>query len=94
MKSGIELIANERNEQLQKHNRSITSDVICNPSGQLVTGAVALIRNESKGFWDEMPMRWDEALCKKMAKKSYKKRLIIAGALIAAEIDRIQTNND
>ena len=36
-------------------------------------------------------MNWDEDLWQKMCNKSYKDRLIIAGALIAAEIDRLQS---
>jgi len=35
------------------------------------------------------PKDWDFTTWRKMMKKSYKKRLIIAGALIAAEIDRM-----
>jgi hypothetical protein len=91
MKTGVELIAIERQEQLEKHNRSIDQDVVQNNSGQLVAGAIALIRTDHKGFWDEMPVKWDEDICKKMSRKSYKNRLIIAGALIAAEIDRINS---
>lgn len=90
MKTGIELIAAERQEQIEKHGRTIESDVLQNPSGQLVIGAIALIRRVNRAFWKDMPARWDDVICKKMAKKSYKERLIIAGALIAAEIDRIQ----
>lgn len=36
------------------------------------------------------PSFWDKALWKRMIEKPEKERLIIAGALIAAEIDRIQ----
>jgi hypothetical protein len=87
--TGIELIAAERQEQIEKHGRSIEADVKYNRTGQLVSGAISLIRAEHRGFWEEMPMNWDVAICKKMAKKSYKERLVIAGALIAAEIDRL-----
>jgi len=94
MKTGIELIAIERQEQIEKHGRSIESDIKENPYGQLIRGAISLIRSESKGFWDEMPMNWNIKLNRKMARKSYKERLIIAGALIAAEIDRIQATHE
>lgn len=93
MRTGIELIQIERSEQIHEHKRTILFDVLQNKYCQLVSGAIAIIRNESKGFDDEMPMNWDVDLCKKMANKSYKERLIIAGALIAAEIDRIQFIN-
>ena len=38
------------------------------------------------------PIEWDWKVWDYMINKSYKERLIIAGALIAAEIDRIQSN--
>ncbi len=36
-----------------------------------------------------IPHNWNKALWRRMMKKPYKERLIIAGALIAAEIDRL-----
>lgn len=36
-----------------------------------------------------MPSDWDDTISLKMCSKSYKERLIIAGALIAAELDRL-----
>lgn len=36
-----------------------------------------------------LPAAWDENICSNMASKNYIQRLTIAGALIAAEIDRI-----
>lgn len=85
MKTGIELIAEERAEQLGKHNRSIEQDVEQNNNYELRRGAVALLeddRTKFSGFWNSR-------ICEKMINKSYKERLIIAGALIAAEIDRL-----
>jgi hypothetical protein len=94
MKTGIELITIERQEQIEKHNRTTERNVNENPGGRLIIAAMALIRSETRGFYNEMPISWDDKLCKKMCKKSYKERLIIAGALIAAEIDRLQTLNN
>jgi len=37
------------------------------------------------------PKGWDHKIWEKMCHKNYKKRLIIAGALIAAEIDRLNS---
>lgn len=37
----------------------------------------------------EAPFGWDKELFEKMINKDYRSRLIIAGALIAAELDRI-----
>ena len=33
--TGIELITNERKEQIEKHGRDINSDVIGNPNGEI-----------------------------------------------------------
>lgn len=85
MKSGIELIAQEREEQIHKHGRTIGHDVLQNKHGQLVKGAECLLAGTTL-----RPMGWNEQIYEKMRKKAYKDRLIIAGALIAAEIDRLQ----
>lgn len=86
MKTGIELIAIERQEQIEKHGRTIVKDVMENSNGELMLGAVATLKGNTYIF----PAIWDEAICTKIAYKSYKDRLVIAGALIAAELDRIQ----
>lgn len=87
MKSGVELIAEERLEQILKHGRTTERDVEENCDYQLRIGAMRLI-----GDRDDYPSPngWNKALWAKMISKSFKDRLIIAGALIAAEIDRIQ----
>ncbi len=96
MKTGIGLITKERIEQIEKHNRSIVKDVELNNDKQLSIGAEALISKDwSYGFDNEndfnlCPDGWDYEVWMKMYNKPYKERLVIAGALIAAEIDRIQ----
>lgn len=90
MKTGIELIAEERAEQITKHNRTIEKDVEQNNNYELRKGAIALLeddRNRFSGFWNK-------EICDKMIAKSYKERLIIAGAFIAAEIDRLQAGGE
>ena len=87
--SGIELIAKERKEQIEKHGRTIESDVEINQRGELSAAAATLISASGIRF-KVIPIGWDNFLWKKMCDKPYKDRLIIAGALIAAEIDRIQ----
>ncbi len=94
MKTGIELIAIERHEQIEKHGRTIEADVKQNYEGELSYFAGLLCHinaNESDTVMDFIPPKWNKYLCKKMINKPYKERLIIAGALIAAEIDRIQS---
>lgn len=83
---GITLIAKERLEQLEKHNRTIQYDFVTNKEGQLLVGAVSLFIPDAE---KEPPTGWDLELWQKMYAKSYKERLVIAGALITAELDRI-----
>ena len=85
-KSGIELIAQERQEQIKKHNRTIEKDVVENDDYQLRIGAMRLVGD--RGDY-QAPEGWDKKLWKKMMNKSKKEKLIIAGALLAAEIDRL-----
>lgn len=95
MKTGIELIAQERDKHPVKHGRTIADDVKYNKEMQLAHGAEALISKEwSYGFnndedLNQCPSGWDYEIWIKMYCKPYKQRLIIAGALIAAEIDRL-----
>ena len=86
MENGIELIAKERDEQIKKHGWTLQHDVDSHEKGKIVEVVVtALTSTASKDF----PLGW-EGFAEKIIKKSYKEKLIIAGALIAAEIDRVQ----
>lgn len=86
---GIQLIAKERNEQINKHHRSLEYDKGLNTKRELISGVIALIGEEDNCNPLEFPEQWDTKLVLHMSEKEYKERLIIAGALIAAEIDRI-----
>lgn len=83
--TGIELIAKERHEQIEKHGHTTEKDVGNNNNEQLIQAVFGLIHHK----YGEMPDEWDFEVVQKMMLKSLKDRLIIAGALIAAEIDRI-----
>ncbi len=85
MKTGIELIAAERQEQIEKHGITTLSDSVINDNYELRRGAIALLENDKSVF----SKFWNPTKCNKMIEKDYRERLIIAGALIAAEIDRI-----
>lgn len=89
--TGIQLIARERKEQIEKHGRTIKQDVRLNENEQLAQGAEMLLAVSHEEGIDSMsfPDGWDHDVCEKMIGKPYKERLIIAGALIAAEIDRL-----
>ncbi len=93
-KSGIELIAIERQEQIEKHGRTIECDVENNELEELSEGAWKLLIPGKERLRNRPPEGWDRDHFQKMLHKSYKERLIIAGALIAAEIDRIQANEE
>lgn len=86
-KSGVELIAIERKEQLEKHGRSRLADARSNNRRQLRYAAHVLIGDRS--FISDPPIDWSPEIWEKMKRKPVKQRLIIAGALIAAELDRI-----
>jgi hypothetical protein len=91
MLSGVELISQERQEHIVKHNRDVNFDQEVNSKGQLVYASVLLLNDGHDGaMGDEgYPLNWNEDVWLKMSSKPYKERLVIAGALIAAEIDRI-----
>lgn len=98
MKKGIELIAQERKEQIEKHGRTIENDSKSNKYHQLSEAAAFLCNHPQHVNYDAddidefTPFNWDVDLFNKMKSKSYEQRLIIAGALIAAELDRLNYN--
>ena len=85
MLNGIELIADERQEQIEDHGRTVENDVKTNSDEQLRRAATRLF---TKGE-TPAPKGWDDRIWRKMHGKTYKERLIIAGALMAAELDRL-----
>jgi hypothetical protein len=101
MKTGIELITEERKEQVEKHGYTLESDLHYGAMGQLNFAANALgwqydirgkeVEEENRIYtasgW--VPAGWDKDVWVKMVSKPYKERLIIAAALLAAEIDRL-----
>lgn len=90
MKTGIELIAQERQEQIEKHGRSVELDTVLNGDNQLSYAAVLLLKKDTHSYLNrKMPIGWDKDIWDKMFDKPRKERLIIAGALIAAELDRL-----
>jgi hypothetical protein len=86
MKTGIELIAIERQEQIEKHGFDKNHDEEMS-NGELKDAAIYLLTGELKYF-----PNWDERFHLKFRSKFSNEieTLKIAGALIAAEIDRIQ----
>jgi len=89
--TGAVLIAIERNEHIDKHHRTIEHDIEYNSEGQLLLGASILIAPDGTLGTTEYEMLcpdgWDPKIWEKMWKKELKDRKIIAGSLIAADID-------
>lgn len=96
--TGIELIAQERKEQIEKHGRTVELDAMQYNNFELRVVARALMTDGVNFISEDQPLArlsmmppwWNRKVSKKMVSKPYKERLIIAGALIAAEIDRLQ----
>lgn len=84
--TGIELIAKERQEQIEKHgfNSSHDSEYL---SGELITAAEFALHPMTKD--QPWPFR-ENAFKSRIQAKNKIDRLIIAGAFIAAEIDRLK----
>lgn len=89
-KTGIELIAQERKEQIEKHKHTVLGDHQYFYDGQLREAACQILTEDAFCI----PDNWPVEQFIKMRGKSYKERLIIAGALIAAEIDRLNFIED
>ena len=87
-KTGIELNAQERKEQNEKHGRTIEKDVVTNPNGSLSRAARAILSIDH--IAQEFPKDWIKDFLIKVSRKKEIEKLVIAGALIAAEIDRLQ----
>jgi hypothetical protein len=106
MKSGIELITDERKRQIEvegwtpEHDRQHTRGELALVAALYAT-PITLVNSHGDDpwpWWDEqsyeghygpVPMKipaWD-----KRKKHSQLRKLVIAGALIAAEIDRLQS---
>ena len=86
MKStGIKLIKQERQEQLEKHSIPVGQDVDFNSQEQLLEGAMYCLSG-NQGVY---PEKWQETTRYSIFKKSRVEQLAVAGALIAAEIDRL-----
>lgn len=90
--TGIEWIQKERMEQINKHGRTVALDIERNNNGQLISAVQILIEpklhDQIEIYLEAItPRGWDKKIWVKMCKKPFADRLVIAGALIAAQID-------
>lgn len=97
--TGIQLIAHERKKQIDKHG--FTGEHHANhpewyENHQLQFAATTLLMHE---FEEQLeidaltPDGWNAEWFEKMNNKTRRERLVIAGALIAAELDRLNSQN-
>lgn len=110
MKTGIELITEERQKQIDKHgftaeHHALNSEKWYDKNQLTACAALLLYRfdPEDEGLKESIIMlgepqlkNWDLDWFRNMMDRSDNERLIIAGALIAAELDRlnyIEENN-
>lgn len=83
--TGIELIAQERKEQIEKHGFGPENDAVYDR--KLVNAACYLLKKNTF-HWPH----WSDKMRVKFDAKPRIKQLQIAGALIAAEIDRLRNS--
>lgn len=90
--TGIELITQERKEQIEKHGWTVKHDKDEHPNGELAIVAAYLAGGDDPLIYEDIEVfvpEWGIELLKKL-KGDDIHRLKVAGALIAAEIDRLQ----
>lgn len=92
--TGIELIAQERKEQIEKHGRSLEYDREFNRGNQIMDAVEQLIKPAKFLYGFNTPAGWSISIFAKMMSKPHVERLTIAGALLAAEIDRLNALDD
>lgn len=96
MKTGIELITEERLEQ--KHGFTKESDKANNTNGQLILLTKYLLMDDNDAERDSLyeffeANNFQMKFINKFNTKTKVERLAIAGALIAAQIDILNTEN-
>lgn len=84
--TGIELIAKEREEQIEKY----ADEMYATRNKDLSKLVLIILNKDHSSDTAEYGVRgWHRATLMDIKRKPYKERLIIAGALIAAELDRL-----
>lgn len=92
MKTGIELLSEERQKQIDKHGftgaHHATHPGWYNQNQLIEAARYLSTPHVSHNTW--YPANWDAHWFYDLCKRSHKERLVIAGALVAAELDRLQ----
>jgi hypothetical protein len=88
LKSGDELITEERDRQVHELGHTTARDLGLNSNEELERMAIVLLRPGIANLVPGMiPEHWNKAWVKRMINKTMQQRRVIAGALIAAQID-------
>lgn len=88
--TGVELISKERAEQIEKHGHTPSGDM---HNDYLIVLAKYLLMDdddaEKQDVWDQLVSGYnvDFSYMERLDSKTYREKLTIAGALIAAELD-------
>jgi hypothetical protein len=90
--TGIELIAIERKEQIEKHGWDLTRDEDYK-SGELVQAAIFCLNPTNSVLWPWHDNGIGTHFYHKILGKTDQQRIVIAGAFCAAELDRLQYIN-
>jgi len=85
--NGCKLICEERLDQMYKHGWSLEND--SDYSGEELLKAAMFCIDQKRFEW---PRYWDDNYRNKIINKHRIDQLKVAGAFIAAEIDRLQNN--
>lgn len=88
MKTGVELIAIERQEQIEKHGWNLNHDADYG-NGELIAAAQFCLNVENYNLWPWHDSGVGTYFYNKIINKPYEQRVIIAGAFCAAELDRL-----
>lgn len=95
MKTGIELITEERQKQIDKHGFTAEHHFLNTEKwyddNQMQMAAIYLLNplTIAEEFKKHIPLNWDREWFTNLNSRDEKERIIIAGALIAAELDRL-----
>lgn len=92
--TGIQLIAKERQEQIEKHGFDVEHDEYYS-HGELVDAfnfCIAQARKDYSAKERSWPEHWDEHFKQKIIKKSKIGQLTVAGAFLKAENERCKTD--
>lgn len=91
MKTGVELIAEERQKQILKHGftgKHHADHPEWYDQNQLVSASQVLIERDTT-LIEWHPLNWDAVWFQRLLDNPYFERLKIAAAMLAAELDRI-----